>query len=86
MCIQYAALGFEPTTSWTWVVSINHLNRVPAPVITFVERGRGRGRGGGQVVGVFAFYSDNPIWIYLKSTNNLKRPEMANIKQILFWP
>ena len=30
MFIQYSGPGFEPTTSWTWVVSHNHYTRAPA--------------------------------------------------------
>ena len=30
MSIQYMALGFEPTTFLTWVVTHNHLTRAPA--------------------------------------------------------
>ena len=30
MSIQNTALGFEPTTSWTWVVTHNHQIKAPA--------------------------------------------------------
>ena len=40
--VKYPVLGFEPTTSWTWVVSGNHhlLDRHPAAASRTPRRGR----------------------------------------------
>ena len=40
--IHYTALGFKPTTSWTWVVTHNHETRAPAPFTIVLKMGQSR--------------------------------------------